>query len=269
MIFFFFFNACFINPSALYETVSAALHARRAFWLIFIITMGKDFESANSTHCKVYNFMPSFSSCIGTFFRLCCDLFFFNTLQAQCSCAGGFFPQAAIWRGSVMLFIGQRIIAGFVCYHVFAKACANKAPYLNTLRLIVHCSEQASLILLSAVSSTDYKPIHEVLSLFINPNELPLWPTESNSSLTKHRHNKPYNSYSQCSRFHTNACVMVARCMFGDARMHKFWTVDADTSSSHSLSFDTLTENMHAKIVFCIHVPSRAHSQHSWPSLRS
>ena len=61
-----------------------------------------------------------------------------------------------------MLFIGHRIHAGLVCYRVFAQACANKAPCLNKVRFLLHSSEQAALLLLSAVSSSDYKPIHEV-----------------------------------------------------------------------------------------------------------
>ena len=146
--------------------------SRRTLWLIFIISIGKDFESANSTHCKVYNFIPSISACIGrSLYAFCPWVLFVQislqfpsiwTLLCACSCTGGYFPQNAIWRGGVMLFVAQRIVGGLVGYHVFTQACANRAPCLNMLRLMVHWIEQASLVLLSAVSSNDYKPIHEV-----------------------------------------------------------------------------------------------------------
>ncbi|XP_072039481.1 LOW QUALITY PROTEIN: post-GPI attachment to proteins factor 2-like [Amphiura filiformis] len=115
-----------------------------AFISCVIISLCKDFEEVNRTHCKVYNFLPSISSSIGN-----------NS------------PQTYIWRLGVAFHLTPRLILAFSYYGWYRKLDHNRWRYDSAYRrlckcsLVFHIAEIACLAGLTFLSSSENFSIHE------------------------------------------------------------------------------------------------------------
>ena len=90
----------FVLPH-IYTAYLGAIPPIVGLFLTGAISVYKDFESVNRTHCRVPNFVPSISSCIG------------NAT-----------PQRYIWRASIAMMLTVRSYSGLVYYHWF-QVCAD------------------------------------------------------------------------------------------------------------------------------------------------
>ena len=116
-----------------------------AFFTCICISLLKDFEDSNKTHCKVRNLLPSISSAISRFY-----------------------PQIAIWR----LLIGiDSFPRYFIAYIYFKKYYLPKKdlfryPHayecLIRIAFFIHLVELTSLLLLSYVSSVEIFSVHKI-----------------------------------------------------------------------------------------------------------
>jgi len=117
--------------------------------LCLLLSLQYHFDTVNYTHCKVPNVIPSISACIGDHS-----------------------PQQYVWRISVALMIGQRILDGFAYNGLFKHALSHRsgsslplpAGYhlLRRAHLIIYTAEQGFLVLLSYISSKDNNTLHQI-----------------------------------------------------------------------------------------------------------
>ena len=125
-----------------------------ALYLNLVLNMFLNFDDSTRTHCTalgVYNFLPSISACIGGFTR-------------------------PIWSLCVVVYIWQRVLAGFVLHahhHAALSLGGRRRGHRKTeekqwlvrivaARLWAHTGEQLFLVLLSVVSSSDNLFLHEL-----------------------------------------------------------------------------------------------------------
>lgn len=111
-----------------------------ALYLNLVLNMFYNFEDSTRTHCTAtgtYNFLPSISSCIGGFTR-------------------------PIWAFCVVVYIWQRVLAGFVLHSLHVSCTGARYTRYTTARLCAHIGEQFFLVLLSVVSSSDNLFLHEL-----------------------------------------------------------------------------------------------------------
>ena len=86
----------------------------------------------------------------------------FNIIPSISACLGDYMPQAGIWRICVMLYVWQRIFAGYIQYFHYGQATKWQSPKLTLIRTIVHITEQLALIGLSSISSMNHLMFHEI-----------------------------------------------------------------------------------------------------------
>ncbi|RNA21308.1 post-GPI attachment to s factor 2 isoform X3, partial [Brachionus plicatilis] len=116
-----------------------------AFFLCIFVSIVKDFDEANETHCGVFNFLPSISACISTFY-----------------------PQSTLWRLCIGIDSFPRYLISFVYYKKYYKVKAQLMKNTNFFILIVkiafmfHNIELTSLLILTYVSSVEIFFIHMI-----------------------------------------------------------------------------------------------------------
>eukprot|EP01134_Creolimax_fragrantissima_P003684 CFRG3684T1 len=142
------------NPSA-YEPLMVVPH-RYTAWLgaipplvgltlVFVLSIYKDFDSVNKTHCEVPNIIPSISSCIG------------NST-----------PQRYVWRLCISLMLIPRIYSGFLYYNWFQVEHQASSTFYNVLNKIVLClfmAQYTSLAMLTYVGSNENHNVHEISTI--------------------------------------------------------------------------------------------------------
>ncbi|XP_055333657.1 post-GPI attachment to proteins factor 2-like [Paramacrobiotus metropolitanus] len=103
-----------------------------------------DFERSVATHCNVANYLPSLSSSIG-----------------------GFTPQRYIWRTGIAIHSAPRLFVAFLYLNFYRTSSAIshnrlllRLAYLN---FALNLLENAALVILTYVSSTENYKIHEAM----------------------------------------------------------------------------------------------------------
>lgn len=116
-----------------------------AFFVCIFLSIFKDFHLANSTHCGVFNFLPSISACIGDFY-----------------------PQNTIWRLCIGIDSFPRYLISFVYYKKYYKPKGQLMKNAKLYFLIIKCAfilhniELTSLLVLTYVSSVEIFFIHMI-----------------------------------------------------------------------------------------------------------
>ncbi|CAF0826916.1 unnamed protein product [Brachionus calyciflorus] len=116
-----------------------------AFIACIFLSMYKDFESANHTHCQVDNIFPSISACISNFF-----------------------PQNTLWRLCIGIDSFPRYLIAFIYYNKYYIPKTNRMRkptiylYLIKLGFLFHIIELTSLLILTYVSSVEIFFIHMI-----------------------------------------------------------------------------------------------------------
>ena len=124
-----------------------------SFVICVLLSIYKDFDQANTTHCGVYNIFPSISASIG----------------------GHLQPQNAIWRMSIGLDSFIRYFISYIHYQKYYKIKQSHFKYTRIYFIFVksmfgfNAIELASLMLLSYVSSVEDFYLHQTgFILFIS-----------------------------------------------------------------------------------------------------
>ena len=116
-----------------------------AFFSCILISLFKDFESANSTHCNVYNILPSISASISKFY-----------------------PQIAVWRLLIGIDSFPRYFIAYVYFHNYYLPKKEYLKYsycyegLIRIAFFIHIIELTSLLLLSYISSVEIFSVHKI-----------------------------------------------------------------------------------------------------------
>lgn len=111
-------------------TVSLPLFA---FTLCVIISIVKDFESSTSTHCRVFNVLPSVSAAIGSYY-----------------------PQNFLWKLAIGLHALPRYFTASCYYFYYMNRLRKDVHLLAVFACLLNAIEVTSLIGLSFWDSTDY-----------------------------------------------------------------------------------------------------------------
>ncbi|XP_072171628.1 post-GPI attachment to proteins factor 2-like [Diadema setosum] len=109
------------------------------FSLSIILAVLYNFEHTTETHCRVANYLPSFSAAIATP------------------------PSSYVWRLAVALCSSQRLTAVFGHYSVFSSLVKATPFYrlLCGLCAVLEMAENVSLLGLTCISSSEYYKAHE------------------------------------------------------------------------------------------------------------
>lgn len=97
-----------------------------------------DFEKATSTHCQIYNVLPSLSAAIGNFS-----------------------PQKEVWQWAIGLHALPRFIMVYVYSKYYKEILYSWAFYISTIANILNTMEIICLIGLSFWTSTENYPVHK------------------------------------------------------------------------------------------------------------
>lgn len=156
-----------------------------AFLLCIFLSIFKDFDLANKTHCGVFNFLPSISACISHFY-----------------------PQNTLWRICIGIDSFPRYLISFVYYKKYYKAKAHLMKNANLYVLVVktafifHNIELTSLLILTYVSSVEIFFIHMIsFIMFLLTSSFYMlicigtfyWPREKNSNFLTIQEKKSLN----------------------------------------------------------------------------
>ncbi|XP_032666018.1 post-GPI attachment to proteins factor 2-like [Odontomachus brunneus] len=98
-----------------------------------------NFEHSTSTHCQVYNFLPSVSAAIGHYK-----------------------PQRNIWKTAIALQAIIRILVCRLYYRYYKENIYKWAQYLSNIALIMYIVENVSLVTLSFWSSDENYAFHKM-----------------------------------------------------------------------------------------------------------
>ncbi|XP_061183638.1 post-GPI attachment to proteins factor 2-like isoform X1 [Saccostrea echinata] len=134
-------QALFNINFSLLVTVAALLPLLGAL-ICILLSILYNFKESTWTHCRVSNYLPSISSAIG-----------------------GYAPQKYIWRICIALHAAPRFLFAFSYYgyyihfHVGTRNTLYKT--LAKLCVFLHIIENAALVTLTYVSSTDNYAVHE------------------------------------------------------------------------------------------------------------
>ncbi|KAJ8721444.1 hypothetical protein PYW07_002219 [Mythimna separata] len=124
-------------PSKLcFSVVSVPLFA---FITCVVITMYKDFESANHTHCKVPNIFPSISASIGNYE-----------------------PQSTIWRTAIYLHAPIRFYILYLRWNYYRSIILESCAVIVKLAVFLNIIENFALLGLTHWTSSKNYPYHEV-----------------------------------------------------------------------------------------------------------
>lgn len=121
-----------ISAKVCFLTVSVPLVA---FLCCVIITMVKDFEEANNTHCKVPNIFPSISASVGNFE-----------------------PQSTIWKTAIYIHAPLRFYIISLRWKYYKKVIRSECLFLVNLAVTLNVLENLSLLGLTHwTSSSNYR----------------------------------------------------------------------------------------------------------------
>lgn len=109
-------------------TVSLPLFA---FITCVLITLYKDFENANNTHCKVPNIFPSISASIGNYE-----------------------PQRTIWRTAIYSHAPLRFFIIYLRWDYYREIISHSCIFIVKLAVFLNIIENLSLIGLTHWTST-------------------------------------------------------------------------------------------------------------------
>ncbi|XP_023936936.2 post-GPI attachment to proteins factor 2 [Bicyclus anynana] len=116
-------------------TVSLPLFA---FITCILITLYKDYETANNTHCKVPNVFPSISASIGNFE-----------------------PQRSIWRTAIYGHAPLRFFMIYLRWNYYRNVISQSCAFVVKLAVFLNIIENLSLIGLTYWTSSKNYPFHE------------------------------------------------------------------------------------------------------------
>lgn len=92
-----------------------------------------NFEDSTSTHCHVYNFLPSISAAIGSYT-----------------------PQRYVWNTAITLALFPRLCVAFLYQKLYTELLIPKASSLKNFAGFLNTTENFMLVGLSYWSSKDY-----------------------------------------------------------------------------------------------------------------
>ncbi|EFN69959.1 Post-GPI attachment to proteins factor 2 [Camponotus floridanus] len=98
-----------------------------------------NFEHATSTHCQVYNFLPSVSAAIGHYR-----------------------PQRDVWKTAIALQATVRIIVFMMYYRYYREHVYIWARHLSNVALVMYTVENTSLVTLSFWTSDENYTFHKM-----------------------------------------------------------------------------------------------------------
>ncbi|XP_050346881.1 post-GPI attachment to proteins factor 2-like [Nymphalis io] len=116
-------------------TVSLPLFA---FITCVFVTLFKDFDIANNTHCNVPNVFPSISASIGSYE-----------------------PQRTIWRIAIYGHAPLRFFIIYLRWDYYRKIISQNCIFVVKLAVFLNIIENMSLIGLTHWTSSEYYPFHE------------------------------------------------------------------------------------------------------------
>lgn len=106
-----------------------------SFITCVLITMYKDFESANNTHCKVTNIFPSISACIGSFE-----------------------PQSTIWKMAIYFHAPLRFFIIYLRWEHYRNVIRENCAFVVNLAVAFNITENFALLGLTYwTSSNNYR----------------------------------------------------------------------------------------------------------------
>lgn len=111
-------------------TVSLPLFA---FLICVVLTIYKDFEKANHTHCKVPNYLPSISASIGTF-----D------------------PQRFIWQTAIYIHVLPRFYFIFLRWLYYLSTVDEDYNFMINIAVMLNIVENLALVGLTYWDSNEY-----------------------------------------------------------------------------------------------------------------
>lgn len=118
-----------------------------AFTMCVVLSITKDFESSTSTHCRVFNFLPSVSAAIGSFY-----------------------PQNSFWKFAIALHALPRYFTMSMYYTYYMSRLKREVHLLALFACILNTIEVTSLIGLSFWDSTDNYRMYLFLYSLCNSN---------------------------------------------------------------------------------------------------
>ncbi|XP_032514896.2 post-GPI attachment to proteins factor 2-like [Danaus plexippus] len=110
-----------------------------AFIICVLITMYKDFESANNTHCKVPNVFPSISASIGNYE-----------------------PQRTIWRLAIYSHAPIRFFIIYLRWEYYRSIISQSCAFVVNLAVSLNIIENLTLLGLTHWTSSQNYPLHEI-----------------------------------------------------------------------------------------------------------
>ncbi|KAM3964169.1 post-GPI attachment to proteins factor 2 [Aphomia sociella] len=119
-----------------YLTVSLPLFA---FITCVLMTMYKDFESANNTHCKVPNIFPSISASIGNYE-----------------------PQNTIWKTAIYIHAPIRFFLVYLRWEYYRTVIRENCIFVVKSAVLLNIIENLALLGLTHWTSSINYPYHEV-----------------------------------------------------------------------------------------------------------
>ncbi|XP_035433931.2 post-GPI attachment to proteins factor 2 [Spodoptera frugiperda] len=118
-----------------YYVVSVPLFA---FIACVVITMYKDFETANNTHCKVPNVFPSISASIGSYE-----------------------PQSTIWKTAIYMHAPLRLYVLYLRWKYYRNVVLESCVVIVKLAVFLNIIENFALLGLTHWTSSKNYPYHE------------------------------------------------------------------------------------------------------------
>lgn len=110
-----------------------------AFVFCVVWSVFYNFEHSTSTHCQVYNLLPSVSAAIGHYK-----------------------PQRDIWKTAIALQAIIRILVFMMYYRYYKEYIYNWARYLSNIALVMYFIENTSLVTLSFWTSDENYAFHKL-----------------------------------------------------------------------------------------------------------
>ncbi|XP_029170125.1 post-GPI attachment to proteins factor 2-like [Nylanderia fulva] len=110
-----------------------------AFVFCVIYSILYNFEHSTSTHCQVYNFLPSVSAAIGHYR-----------------------PQRDVWKTAIALQAVGRTLVFMLYYRYYREHVYIWARYLSNIALVMYAIENTSLVTLSFWTSNENYTFHKM-----------------------------------------------------------------------------------------------------------
>jgi len=108
------------------------------FTICVLLSIIKDFESANYTHCNVVNVLPSVSAAIGSYY-----------------------PQNIIWKACIAIHSPARFVIALLYYQHNSNIIPRRLRFWVLLIFLLNCLEISCLFGLSFWDSSENYPVHK------------------------------------------------------------------------------------------------------------